>query len=314
VLKNEKNLIVLTPLLLCLHWAATVHLQVFEPTTTADFGLWGTHTYSVEWKTQLASALFILFTALTINYTFNHNNFFHKNTALPAFIYVIGMFFFENIYIIDGLLLSHLILITALFQLLRITNNKDARKIIFNASFLCGLAISLFPSHFIIIPSLVLIIGSMRLIILRELLLSICGLSLPIIYAFSFQLLTDTYDPDMLKISFQEQSWQQELHDLTFPSLFIVFVIINLIGLRQQLHTSTIIFRKKSIVLLIFFLSTILVSIFHLAWKGETNGFSTTIIGIALLSFFGRHGRILSYFYLFFLLLLVIGSVFSFFL
>jgi len=312
-LKKQQVLIILTPLMLLIYWALNNYLQTFQHNLTSEFGLWGSITNNTKWIHQLSSAIIILVTAIIINYTFNHYNFFQKNTSIPAFTYVVTISFFENIDTINGLLLSNFLWVIVIFQFLRLNANEDGRKIIFNASFVSGIAISLFPSYIIMIPFLWLIVNIMRPFIVREQILMLCGLLLPITYAISINFIIGNYPPKFWNFNFEYKQNNIE-NELYIIAMFVGFVIVNLIGLYKQFNNSTIRFRQTSKVLLLFTVAILSMGMFHIWITNETNGLTSIVIFIALLSTFGNRGKILRYFFIFFISLISIFSVLKFFL
>jgi len=314
MLRNDSYLIILTPILAFVYWMLNVQLRFFEPVSVADFGLWGNIAIAYNGWWQLVSVLFVVLNAFIVNYTFNHYNFQPKNTFFPAFVYVIWMSFFEDTYLLNGLLLSHLVCVLILFQFLRLKTNEDGRRIVFNASFLGGIAVTLSPFYLFLFPFFYFLLVSIRPIVWREFALCFCGFMLPIVYAFIFRMFVGLVDVPFVRNWTANTFWYQRQELVSLCVIAICFFVVCLIGLRLQLLASTVQFRKITHILLSFILALLCVGGGYLWWNSELNGFSTSMVGVAMVSAFGRKRRWVSYCFLFFLSLTILGSVFKFFL
>ena len=148
-----------------------------------SFGLWG----ELELKKGLLSSLPALFLvgagAILLNNLYNRNEFIEKNNYLPSILYVLFLSFFHAFYFIDGIGIAQFFLLISLTQLFLLDQKIDGRKTVFNAAFYYGVASTFFPLLYMGFPFLFLIIWVNRPFVLRESLLTITGLLVPLLYA-----------------------------------------------------------------------------------------------------------------------------------
>lgn len=283
-----------------------------ELSTELNFGLFGSYSSTIFVK-QIAGVIIVLFNAIGINFIFNHYNFHEKSTYLPALIYVVWMSFFEEMYNPTSFILSHTLLIIVLFQLFRLNQNEDGRKMVFNAGFFAGLAVCFHLPLVIILPFLFLMVWSIRPFVLRESLLLLTGFCIPLIYAGVAILL--------FKIPFQQNwelnthyLWIEELKLLVYFSFTFIFIVLSSFGIRGKLQKSSIRFRKYARILWLLLFGGIIVGMIDLLLSQQVEFFSLIFIPISIFSFFAFTKKPLATITNILFLILVIASFLKFFL
>ena len=136
----------------------------------------------------LCSFCIISINAHQLNSVFNKNRFFSKESYLPGFIYLLFLVTIESLSF-TSMLIAHLFFIGALSSLLKLRRQEPAKSLLFTASFLLGLGIIFSP---IMIPLVLLPWVALSIIKpfnLREWLVPVFGVALPVFYHYSFYFL-----------------------------------------------------------------------------------------------------------------------------
>ena len=151
----------------------------------ANFGLWGDLSYQDSLLLRIIILIFILINTLLINQLFNRHEFYNRKSFLNGFIYLI-LVASTPIFQDPSIALSHFFVICSLMILLEINQHADAKKNIFNGTFLMVLAVSLNSNllPLVLFPLLVLLIS--RVFIWREFGLYLLGVIVPYMYIFAF--------------------------------------------------------------------------------------------------------------------------------
>jgi hypothetical protein len=185
-LGNQIYVLLLLPLIIGGYVTLNEFTGYFEILPEINLGFWG--SYFIEnhfWINYLSLGL-ILINAVLVNFLFNSNEFYERNSYIIALLYVLFMSFFHSFFQIDGVLISHTLLIFCLFLFFRLQNNTDGRKIVFNGSFLLGVAATFNPPFLLFFPFIWFMIARIRPFVFREMLLASIGFLLPVGYASGF--------------------------------------------------------------------------------------------------------------------------------
>jgi hypothetical protein len=153
------------------------------------FNLFGNHIIICSF----ISLVLITLEALLINYMLSENDLIPRNSYIAAFIFVIITGFFNNLIILNPVLIANLFLITAIWLFLRLYEEHEAYAMVFNIGTLISVAsMFYFPS---IIFFILLWIGFIvyRSFSWREWFISILGFVLPYIFLASFYFWNDGF-------------------------------------------------------------------------------------------------------------------------
>jgi hypothetical protein len=257
----------------------------YETSHELDFGLFGTYIIENTIYKQIGSGVLIFLNAILLNFIFNNQNIYDKTIHLPAFIYIVWMSFFREMYNPDGFLLVHTFYILIAIQLFRLNQNEDGRRAVFNAALFAGIATCLHPTLVIILPFLFAMVWVLRPFVFRESMLIIAGFITPLIYAGVAMLFNNE--------SFQ-QNWSFNmiyLHEqpyklLIIAAIMLLFIIVSVWGMRSKLQNSSIRFRKLSRVLWLLFLLTLFLGIIDLMILQQEEYFSLMFIVLPFFSVF----------------------------
>lgn len=266
----------------------------FELSEFIDLGLWGRFQEPLFFWMKFIPGILVFSNALLLNYLFNTNAFYDKNSYIVSLLYVVLMSFYHSFYQIDGVLIAHLFLIFALFQLFKLENNLDGRKIAFNAGFLFGVAASFHPPLIFSLPVLWLMITRIRPFVFREILLSSIGFIIPLIYGFILVF----WNENQINWNFIETSINYSQKQIIFLSSMILFVIsalLSLIGMRIKNSKSSIRFRKLTSIIFLFLFIGVGLGTVEIFFLKQYEWFSFGMISLALFlpfSFFHKSTQV----------------------
>ena len=149
------------------------------------------YQYTYDWLTSIYSGAnhnTILFFGLTVvttlgnalllNFSFNRNDFFGKNSYLPGLFYLLCLFSLD-LFFFSPNLIAHLFVILSAGYLLGLRRQEECKDLIFKASFSMGIAISLCPAllPLLLLPWFGLIV--FRPFVWREYFMVLLGVTLP---------------------------------------------------------------------------------------------------------------------------------------
>lgn len=312
--ENRILSVFLLPIFIIVHTILNSYFSFFEVTNNIDLGLFGNHTLNSILPKQIIGGTLIFINSLGINYIFNHNNLFEKNTYLPSCIYIVWMSFFEGMYNPDGFIISHTACIVLFYQLFKLNQNEDGRRIVFNASFFAGIATCFHLPMVILLPFLFVMVWTIRPFVLRESLLIIAGFLTPLVYAGAYILIK--------KEPFISLNWKLEndyylfnqLNLLLITVVGLFYVVISVFGIRSKLQKSSIRFRKLVRILWLFFFLFICIGFVDFLITEQLKYFSLIFIILSFFSFFAFIKKPLSTLTNGLFILLIIGSFLKFFL
>jgi hypothetical protein len=205
--------------------------------------------------------------AILLKRALSSNELIPKNSLLPAFIYIITINSILDFHIVHPILFANLFLILVLQIVLQIYNKPESYIDVFNLGVLISIgSLFYFPSviFFTIILSSFLVYSLLKW---REWIISIIGFSTTYIIFFSIAFLTDNLNNEIqkLKIFFQSINIQPIKLEFKLSLFFIIIGILFIITafiIIGKLQERSIYFRKKIVVLLIFFILGIITFLF----------------------------------------------------
>ena len=254
---NRSFALLFLPIIIGGFYSCNYFFPYHLPETEANFGFWGRIGDQDFIGYEISALVLIFINAVIINTIFNRNEFMEKNNFLTAMLYVSFLSFFHSFYFLDGLSIAQTLLALMLFQLIKLNQNEDARKIVFNASLLMGLACSFYPILLIGVPFLFWMIWVVRPFVLRESVLIVTGFILPLVYAglysYFFQIELD-------RDEFSSSS--SENHPLDLIILgggMMIFFFMGIKSVLNKIGASTI--RLKKLFRILFLLFTLFMSI-----------------------------------------------------
>lgn len=219
------------------------------PEETSNFGFWGQILDQTHWLSQLLAFAFAFISAIILNTLFNRNEFMERNNFLPSLLYVSFLSFFHSFYYLDGFSVAQLFMVLALFQLFRLSQNEDGRRIVFNAGFLLGVACTFFPLLILFVPFLFWMIWVIRPFVLRESLLTIIGFIIPLIYAGVYG---EIFNIKLTGAEFSSSAFEMKLQDIIILSILgFGLAILAMRTILVKIQQSSIRLKKLFRVVLI---------------------------------------------------------------
>jgi hypothetical protein len=315
IIENRLLTIVLSVVFLAGYSLINVQTNFYEVPSQLDFGLFGSvTTFNTTIATVSASVVLIVNAFLT-NYLFNHHNLYERTTYFPGFLYIVWLSFSKSSYVINGELLAHFFLLLIIHQLFLLNQNESGKRQVFNSGFLAGIVVCLHPTAALAPLFLLPMIWVHRPFVIRETLLTIIGLLLPIGYAAIYSLLCGTL--------FQPwSSWVVNSHFLKFSYvlalivtvLAIIYFSLSFLAINQQLQKSSIRLRKQIRTLWIYFFYVMSIGIADAIFTQELHHFVVIFTILPFLSFYSFVKKPYLIFTHFLFLLVVILSFLKFFL
>lgn len=246
-LSNRSIVQFLLPLVTAVYVLLNYYTQYFHYSEVSNFGFWGNRIQLHVVPSQIIACILIITNGVGINAIFNWNQFLERNSFMPSLLYVVLMSFYHSFYEVDGLLLSHTFLIITLYQLYFLRQNEDGRKIVFNASFFAGLAATFHPPLIGLLPFLFFMIWNIRPFVFREIILSIIGFGVPLLYAGFYLIYSGTsIDMELFKKSTNYNYDKQQFDFLVTSGIFICSLLLSLVSIQAHIQKSSIRLKKMT--------------------------------------------------------------------
>lgn len=215
---------------------------IFSQTTTNEF-----------WSYFIQSFL-LLINAVFLNTVFNSHEFLDKNTYIISLIYVVLTPMFVPLNQFSPVLFAHFFVIATLGVLFHLKSNSDGKITIFNAGILMSIALILLPYLTALIPIMLMMIVIIRPFNWREFFICLAGLSVQLIYYFSYLFLNNQLEFTWEFPAWQLHDYQKSLHLYPVVIIYLILLFISLLSLSARLLKSSL-RLKKQIQMLGLFLS-----------------------------------------------------------
>ena len=249
---NRSFSLLILPIFLVGYLLCNYYSSFYTQDVTSNFGMWGNIKLPNHWGFQAGSASLIFISSLLLNSIFNRNEFMERNSYLIPLLYITVMSFFHFFYFLEGLSIAQMFLVITVFQLFKLNQNDDGRRIVFNASFFFGLACTFYPVLFIGVPFLFWMVWVMRPFILRESALIVDGFMVPLLYSGAYSFVFKTR---LDRTAFSSSSSQYDWINIIVVSLGLLLLIgFSLKGLFGKIATSSIRMKKIFRLLLLLIL------------------------------------------------------------
>jgi hypothetical protein len=239
-------------------------LEFYNP-TLIEAEKFHTNLWLIEPQTQFSWWLGILaitllsINGILVNSIFNRNEFYDKNTFLPAIIYVIIACLFPFSVLFNGEALAHTFVILMIAQLFRLKQNEDGRAASFFSSFFLGAAATLNPIYILILPFLWMSIARIRPLIGREYALTLLGVAVPLFYLYYV-------NPEFYAslFIFDAKLAYPQFNGFLLWIPYVVIIILLVLSYKNiitRLPTSTIRYKRLLSVVVFVFLYALLIAI-----------------------------------------------------
>ena len=179
--RNQPFVLVLIPIMVLCHFTLDVFFPSFELLASGQENLWQLDFNLLSTlHSRIGAFILISLNAILVNRVFNTHEFYERNTFLPSLIYLLLVFLFPLSLRLQEDLLAHTFFILCLSKLFDIKQNDDARKSTFLSGLFLGCAVTFLPVYIYFLIFIWMGTLSIRPFVLREFLLPLFGVILPL--------------------------------------------------------------------------------------------------------------------------------------
>lgn len=249
------------------------------------------------WMDQVFAMVIIVCSAVLLNSTINREEFFEKQTFLPAYIYVLVMSIFPDYQLLHPIVIANFFVILAIRRLFHIKRSDDARRMIFDAGLFIGIS-AIFYQYYVGFYFLAWItLGVLRPFAWREHVLGILGLLVPFLfllfYLFMIDQMVDFYDFLQPRKQYHESfiALSPVKRGLGIGVALITSVLGARFFLRRQ-RSSSLRFKRISNIVLFMGLIILLLTGLHIAFRFEApTVFMGSVFAAFLVTFYFYHTK-----------------------
>lgn len=283
-LGNKTIVLILLPLYLVMYQCLNYFYPFYQTDVPSNFGLWSGYIHLDSTNSAICASLFVLINSYGLNALVNRNKFFERNTYLIALLYIVLMSLFHSAYYLNGLLITHFILILMIHQFFELNRHDDGRKTIFNCFFYAGIASSFTPILILLTPLLILPVLIMRPFKLREIIVSVLGYVIPFMYILSIAYLFN--DPIDLNIG-EHRLTESENKDYLFVIATIcILLILGTLSVLVKSHKTTINSNKQLRILFIVTLIFGICALYYMLSFQQIDHLSLILIPLSIFLIF----------------------------
>ncbi len=283
---NRPIVLLLLPVVIGVFVLLNLWSNYYEYSEFTNLGLWGDKFSFPSWVTLLMAPSFVLINAIFLTNLFNKNSFIDRNTYITSLVYITYFSFYHGFYQLDGLAISHTLLILTLFEVFKLQANEDGKKAVFNAGFFAGLAMTFHPALLLMLPFLITMVWVIRPFVIRELFLLLIGFLVPLLYAYTYYWFSDN-EISMRLIQVSTDFTKLRTDFLVTASLFIFTILLSLLAVNKQSQKTSIRAKRLMRVLLVFTICCILLGSLDYIFFGQIERFSLLFIPVSFFLTFG---------------------------
>jgi hypothetical protein len=276
-LDNRTVVLLLLPLLIALYVLCSI-LGVEQVASNRVDGLFFSQTSTNVFWTYFSQSILLLVNAVFLNAVFNNHEFLDKNTYIISLIYVVLTPMFVPLNQFSPFLLAHFFVIATLGVLFYLKQNTDGKMTVFNAGILFSIAVTLLPYLTLLIPIVLMMIVIIRPFNWRELFICIAGMSVPLIYYFSYLFLTNELVFTWTGPVWQLHDYHAAVNHYPIAALFLILMFISLLSLSARLLKSSLRLKKQIQMLGLIFTALFLLGCIDFYFSGSLLYFSLAII------------------------------------
>lgn len=201
-----------------------------------------------NWWLSLISFVVVIITAFFLNRTIDRDEFFERNTFLPALFYVLFMSVPPYVQGYSPIVFANFFVMLSFYWSLKIKRQEDAREIIFNSSFFISTGILIFPVFIPLILSPFILLIIFRPFVWREWILSLVGMFLPVFfYFFGLYFFDIPFEENTYENSFW-RTWEYvtftSTENIIFSGFITLLMLFSLYIINQKFSVSSIRLRK----------------------------------------------------------------------
>ena len=279
-LDNRTAVLLILPFLIGLYVLGGVLGTEYVTSNHTDGLLFSQTSTNQLWSYFIQSFL-LLVNAVFLNAVFNSHEFLDKNTYIISLIYVVLTPMFVPLNEFSPVLIAHFFVIATLGVLFLLKPNSDGKITIFNAGILMSLALIFLPYLTVLIPIMLVMIVIIRPFNWREFFICLAGLSVPLIYYFSYLFLSEQLDFIWEFPSWQMHDYQNSLHLYPVVLIYLILLFISLLSLSARLLKSSLRLKKQIQMLGLFLSFLFLLGFVDFYFSGSIRYMSLAIIPLS---------------------------------
>jgi hypothetical protein len=287
---NRPIALLLLPVIIGTYVVSNLWSNYYEYSKFTNLGVWGDKFVFQNWVTLILGPSLVLVNAIFLTNLFNKNSFIDRNTYITSLVYVAYFSFYHSFYQLDGLTISHTLLILTLFEIFKLHSHTDGKKSGFNAGFFAGLAMTFHPALLVFLPFLLFMVLVIRPFFLREIILLLIGFLVPLIYAYAYSWFND-HEINMRLIAFSTNNDKHRIDFFVSAILFVFTVLLSLLALNKQSQKTSIRAKKLMRILLIFSICCIFLGSLDFIFFGQIERFSIIFIPLSFFLTFGLQNK-----------------------
>lgn len=232
------------------------------------------YNYLSEYRliSSLIALLLIYFQSIVLNSIFSSNQLSSKTSYLPAFIYLLIMSSDYSSLTLNPFLISNTFTILGIYYIFKCYDKRDGADEIFNSSLLISLSALTYSTSILFILWIWMSFIAYKNYKWKLWIISFLGLITPFIFLGAYYFLIDSLE---IKLNYFINSFQ------VIPNFYIsyspiqivfyigiaIFTLISLFSLLMYRSDSNISYRKKTSVLVLFFITGLLPSFYLIEYK-----------------------------------------------
>ena len=246
-----------------------------------NLGLFGDTTAFSPFLSRFCAGILVLLNALNLTRIFNENEFYDKNIYSTGFLYCVLMSLFHCFYYLGPILIVHTLLIASIREVLLIKQQEGDQKHVFNGALLLGISCCVHPPSTIYVLPFFVAIWNLKVIQLRDILLTFVGLLIPFLYVGSYYFLNEKVI--IIDLFNAPTKWGIIVFDLLFVLIVLTLLfLIAAVSLRANSIKSTLRLRKMMVPVWGFFIFGALLGGYDLFFFGQIDRFSLVLFSLPI--------------------------------
>jgi len=232
-------------------------IVLWLPAFFSDPDLTGLFSTSIKWLDILLLISLISGQAIYLNFVVAEYRLVKGNSHLTSLFFILLNSCFLSFHEMNEIVIANTLVITAFHQFLRIYNSKNNYSIAFNAGFLIGLAGLIYFPALIYFVLLWLVLIYTTTPVWRDFIISLIGVSVPIIYLVVYQFVFGNLAllnlSDYLFQTFVIEWKNFTLYNQIFLSLLLVVLLFSFLSLFTAIGKSVVKTSKMLVAVFLMF-------------------------------------------------------------
>lgn len=318
---NSLITVIVTPILIVALWLRLFIAELSSNTVLNNpaMPLWSNYLEpwfgSTQFTAALTSLILVFMSGMVLNKVVNKNMLLSSQSMITIFIFASLISVFISVQKLNPQLFFLFIIVHSIGRLLGDVNSRKIElRHFFDAAFLLGVGTLIYLKGVFFFPALIIVMGILRVLSFRTLMVSIVGFLLPYFLSFTYLFYTDQLGWFLLEmqdnILANPGEYNHGLFSKIFMGVTIFFVLLSLISKMRRLSIRKInvrLYFRIFIWILLYTSALVLTSFFSL----EILPIAVIGVSILLASYFEniqkRFWR--EFFFMLYIVLIVIGHI-----